>query len=164
MNKIAIGSGVIAAVILGGSALAAGSASGAEFLKKAIEGDNSEIMLGQLAQQKGASAGIRDFGQTLVQDHTQAKQQAEMVAQSMGVTPPTQPMPEASREEKKLQGMSGAAFDREFARYMVQDHRKDIGDFQRQAAKHKGPVSNLARQTLPTLHKHLDMAEKLQRG
>ena len=162
MKTVAIAAGAIS-LLLAAPALAA-SAAGADFLKKAIKGDNSEIMLGQLAQQRGASAGTRAFGQTLVQDHTQAKEQASALAEKMGVTPPTTPMPEASHEAQKLQGLSGAAFDREFARYMVTDHRKDIGDFQRQADKHDGAVSQLAHQTLPTLHKHLDMALKLSHG
>ena len=134
-----------------------------QFLKMALEGDNSEIQLGRLAQNRAASPGVRDFGRTLEQDHSQARDQAMNVARQINV-PPTEAMAPAARQEKaKLRHMSGPAFDREFVRYMVHDHKKDIQDFEEQA-KAGGPTAQLAQATLPTLHKHLDMAEKLEKG
>lgn len=57
-------------------------------------------------------------------------------------------------------GLHGADFDKEFAKYMAKDHKKDIGDYEK-AAKMPGDVGQLAQQTLPILHKHLDEAQKL---
>ena len=45
----------------------------------------------KLAQEKGASDGVRSFGAMLVSDHSAANEKAMSVAQSMGVTPPTEP-------------------------------------------------------------------------
>ena len=132
----------------------------AQFLRQTIQGDNSEIQLGQLAESQGASQGVKDFGRTLEQDHAQARDQAAQVAKQVGVTPPQTMMPEAKQEKAKLSRLHGAAFDREFARYMVDDHKKDIRKFEQQAAG-RGPTAQLARQTLPTLKKHLKMAESL---
>ena len=53
------------------------------------------------------------------------------------------------------------AFDREFARYMVQDHKTDISDFEKQVATGDKATADLARQTLPVLRKHLATAEHL---
>ena len=133
------------------------------FLTKAMKGDNSEVMLGQLAQQRGMSQGIRDFGGMLVTDHSHARDQASQLAGSMGVSAPTDPMAQAARERRKLERLSGPAFDHEFARYMVVDHTKDIADFRREADGH-GPVADLARNTLPDLHKHLNLARSLLNG
>ncbi len=131
------------------------------FLTDAIKGDNSEIQLGQLAQTKAASKGVKDFGQTLVTDHGKAKDQASTLAQQANMTVPTEMKPEAKSELQKLQGMSGAAFDKEFVSYMVQDHKKDIAKFQ-QEANGSAPVADMAKQQLPTLKKHLDIAQGLQ--
>ena len=150
-----------AALLLAGSAAAAAAAPPAQFLRQAIEGDTSEIQLGKLAQSQGASQGVKDFGRTLEQDHTTALGQASQTAQKMGVTPPKDVMPEARKEKAKLKGLHGAAFDREFVRYMIQDHKKDISKFEQQAAG-KDQTAELARQTLPTLRKHLQVAESLQ--
>jgi len=134
-----------------------------EFIKDAIRGDNSEMTLGQMAAERGASADLRQFGQTLHDDHAQARSDAMRVAEQLGVRAPDTMMPEARQEQRKLDGLRGRAFDREFARYMVKDHRKDIADFRKQARR-GGPVGDLAQRTLPDLQKHLAMAMRLDHG
>ena len=141
------------------SALAAKSAE--EFIKDAIQGDNSEVMLGQLAQDKAGSQKMRELGQMLVADHSKAKEEASSVAKTLGVTPPDQPTTQAQDEQTKLSKLSGDDFDKEFARYMVTDHQKDIKEFQDQANANQGPTSDMAAKQLPTLQKHLAMAQAL---
>lgn len=134
-----------------------------QFLTEAMQGDNSEVKLGQLAADMGSSQGVRDFGQMLVDDHGKAKQQVAQVATSMGVAVSDDAMPEANLEYDKLMGMKGAAFDKEFVSYMVDDHKKDIDKFQQEAnSADPAQVTDLAKQTLPTLQKHLDTAKSLQ--
>lgn len=146
-------------------ALAAPSfaASDKAFLKKAMEGDNSEVHLGKLAEQRGSSQGLRDFGRMLDMDHGMHKDKVATLASSMGEKPTDDMTAEAKLEDRKLQRLSGPKFDREFARYMVKDHKKDISDYEKQA-KGKGPVADMARDTIPILRKHLDTAEQLTRG
>jgi putative membrane protein len=133
-----------------------------EFLTDAIQGDLSEIKLGTLAEKNGGTANSRDFGKTLVIDHTQAQQQAKATAEQVGVTPPAQPTAAAQSEYDKLSKLKGAAFDREFADYMVKDHQDDIRKFTAEANE-SGPTSTLAEDQLPTLRKHLKMAQGLQK-
>jgi putative membrane protein len=138
-------------------ALSVGTAAQADsprkFLHKATAGDSSEIMLGHLAAHRGGSPGVRDFGRTLVRDHTRAREQAVRVAHQVGAPPSYTPMPQA---------LGRGEFDREFVRYMVHDHRKDISDFRDEAREHDGPVSALAEKQLPVLQKHLDIALSLR--
>jgi putative membrane protein len=149
---------LVASAALAGAALAA---SDQDFLKKALEGDNSEMALGQMAEQRGASAGVRDFGRMLHDDHAAAKAKALPVAQEHGVPDTADMAPEAKAEAQKLKGLSGPAFDREFVRYMVTDHKKDIADFQKQARHGDRQTASLARETLPDLRKHLKTAQQL---
>jgi putative membrane protein len=144
------------------SASSAFAAADKAFLKKAMEGDNSEIHLGQMAAQKGASAGVRDFGRMLVSDHTKGKADVLPVAQSHRLTPNDDIAMEAKAEAAKLDHLSGPAFDREFASYMVKDHKKDIADYEKQAKKGDAATASFAKQTLPTLRKHLQMAQQLR--
>jgi putative membrane protein len=134
-----------------------------DFLKDAIKGDNSEIRLGHLAARSGSRPAVRDFGQTLVADHTKAKAQAGRVARQLGVDVPSGAMLKADAEYLKLQALSGRSFDREFVGYMIRDHQQDIHDFTAFARGHRGAVGDLAQAQLPTLHKHLRMAEDLMR-
>jgi putative membrane protein len=165
MKSILAGVGGAALLVLGAQAALAATitSTGTTFVKNAIQGDNAEIKMGQLAQQNGGSQGVKGFGKTLVTDHTAAKQEAESVAKQMGVTPPPDVKPDAQQAYDKLSKMSGASFDREFAQHMVMDHRKDIAEFREQARAGLGPASNLAAKQLPTLEKHLRTAEDLQK-
>ncbi|HEV2595943.1 MAG TPA: DUF4142 domain-containing protein [Sphingomicrobium sp.] len=135
----------------------------AKFLHAAIQGDNSETRLGQLIATQGASSSVRNFGSTLVSDHTQARAQAVEVARKMHVPAPSSMMPEARAEYAKLKRLHGPAFDREVRRYMVNDHRKDIADFEQQARGRERSTAALAQAQLPTLRKHLRLAESLPR-
>ena len=141
-------------------ALAEDSASQA-FIKKAIEGNLAEIALGQLAQQKAAAEPVRQFGRMLMSDHSQANDKAKQAATSMGVAPPTQPSAEQQATFQKLSGESGADFDRDFVAEMVKDHEHNIAEFQKEANEAKDAASQYATDTLPTLQKHLSMAQSL---
>src|SRR5262249_10769252 len=77
----------------------------------------------------GASDGVRSFGQMLQQDHAAANKKAESVAQSMGMTPPTEPNSKQKADYDRLSKLSGGKFDREFVNHMVMDHKKDIKEF-----------------------------------
>jgi putative membrane protein len=150
---------ILAALSFGG--LAARADSPREFLTQAQQGANAEIMLGQLAAERGRSPGVREFGQTLVEDHRQARQEVRDLGRRFGVRPTREVTPEAREERDRLAAMGGRRFDREFIRHMVDDHRKDIAEFRDEAREGHGAVSDLARRQLPTLRKHLDMAMAL---
>lgn len=135
-----------------------------DFLKDAIRGDNSEIKLGQLAAQNGGSRAVRVYGRTLVADHGKGKAQAARLARHLGVNVPSRAMLKADAEYLKLRALSGRRFDREFVGYMIDDHRQDIQSFRHMARTHHGSVGYLAARQLPTLQKHLRMAEQIQSG
>jgi len=131
------------------------------FVKKAIEGNLAEVQMGQLAQQKGATQPVRDFGVMLAKDHSDANQQAMALAQKVGVTAPTAPNSEQKKMYDRLSKLSGAQFDREFAKAMVSDHKKDISEYQKEAKSKNANVAQYAQATLPHLDQHLKAAESL---
>jgi putative membrane protein len=155
------GSILFAAVLM---PLAARADSPREFLDHALRGDNSEIMLGNLAADRARDPAVRDFGRTLVSDHSKARSEVLDVGRRYGIRPTREMAPEAREERDRLMGMRGRDFDREFVRYMIDDHRKDIGDFRDEAREHHGSVSDLAGRQLPTLREHLRLAMSLDRG
>jgi len=143
--------------------MAARADSPREFLYHALQGDNSEIMLGNLAADRARDPAVRDYGRKLANDHSQARSEVLDVGRRFGIRPTREVAPEARDEREKLQDMRGRDFDREFVRYMIDDHRKDIGDFRDEAREHHGEVSDLAGRQLPTLHEHLRIAMSLDR-
>lgn len=140
------------------------AADDATFLTDAIMGSNAEIAMGQLATEKGESDGVKTFGATLVADHGLAKQEAGALAASMQVPVTNDVKPDAKEEMAKLEKLSGAEFDKEFAAHMVMDHEKDIAAFKEKAAEGDKPVPAFAAKTLPTLQKHLETAQSLNGG
>jgi putative membrane protein len=146
------------------AAAPAADSHAAQFLTDAIRGDNAEIKAGQAAQSMGSSQGVKDFGKMLVDDHTKARDQASEVAKAMNVPVPSDTPPEADQELKMTMGMTGAAFDKDFVTMEVKDHKKDIAKFQAEASSSDpSQVTDLAKQTLPTLKKHLQTAQSLQK-
>src|SRR3954453_5940040 len=74
-----------AAVLATTSALAAPAPA---FLKNAAQGDQSEVTLGNLAAQRGASPGVRDYGRRLATDPGAHLGQVQALAGRMHVRLP----------------------------------------------------------------------------
>jgi putative membrane protein len=131
-----------------------------QFLTKAAEGGKAEVELGQLATQKASSDAVKKFGQRMVDDHSKAGQQLEELAAKKGVTLPDKPDAKERQEKARLEKLSGEQFDRAYMRHMVQDHTKDVAEFQRESKMAKDPdVKAFATETLPTLQQHLSLAK-----
>jgi putative membrane protein len=128
------------------------------FLTEAMQGDMAEVQLGKLAQQKGQSEDVKQFGQMLEQDHSQHLQQAQQEAQQLGVTAPQQLDAKHKATYERMSKLTGAQFDKQFTKHEVADHKKDIAEYQKQA-KSKGPLAQFAQQTVPVLQKHLQTAQ-----
>lgn len=141
---------------------AAGNIDGA-FLTDAMKGDNSEVALGKIAQTKGSAQGVKDLGTMLVSDHGAHKTEVAALAQQAGVAVTDDIMDEAKTLETKLNGLSGDAFDKAFVDAAVEDHQKDIAKYEAQAKSGDAQTAALANKTLPTLRKHLDAAQALQK-
>jgi len=154
-----IGVALCVTILLASPCLAQDRASH-KFLKEAIEGNFAEVQMGQLAQKQGNSDGVRSFGQMLEKDHSEANKKAVVVANSLGMTPPTEPSIKQKADYDKMSKMSGAQFDKAFAAHMGADHKKDIKEYER-ASKLKDAAGPYAVETLPALRKHLDAAQAL---
>jgi putative membrane protein len=127
------------------------------------EANQTEIHMGQLAEQKGASEDARNYGKTLVTDHEDSDKQVVNLAAKQGITLKTaSPGVTDKMEMAKLESLAGSDFDKTFAKHMIDDHKSDIAKMQSaQKAKLPEDVLQLVTNTLPTLQKHLELAQKL---
>jgi putative membrane protein len=86
-----------------------------------------DIETGSLAVKKGSTQDVRDFGKMLVNDHTNVRQQGRDLAKKLGVTPtPPKDFSMAADHKaamKKLEGLSGPAFDKAFYTHEVAYHK-----------------------------------------
>jgi putative membrane protein len=132
------------------------------FIKNAAEGGMSEVELGQLAQQKGSNPAVKDFGAMMVKDHTAANEKLKTVAAAKQVALPDSPSLMQKASTKKLDMMSGDSFDKAYVKGMIDDHKADIKEFQKEATDGKDPeVKAFAVATLPTLKMHLQKIQAI---
>jgi putative membrane protein len=133
-----------------------------EFIEDAAKGGMFEVQSGKLAEQKAKDEAVKSFAQRIVQDHTKANDELQQIAQAKGVKMPDKEKWMQRHEMSKLQKLTGADFDREYAQHSVKDHEKDIKDFEKAASKVKDPdLKAWAEKQLPVLREHLAMAQKL---
>jgi putative membrane protein len=148
-------------LILAGSSTQALAKADTAFLTEAIQINLAEISVGDLAQKNGGSDDVKSFGKMLVDDHTASNTKATSLAQANGVTPPTEPKAADKQKHDELAKLSGADFDREFAKAMVKGHEEAISKFEA-ASKGDDDIAKFAQETLPTLQKHLKAAQTLE--
>jgi putative membrane protein len=132
------------------------------FVTTAAEDGLAEVELGKIAQQNGASAAVKQFGQRMVDDHTKAGKELETIASKLGVTAPKEPGSKHQGDIKKFSKLTGEKFDREYAEHMVKDHEKAVSLFEKQSKSGDADeLKQFASKTLPTLQEHLKMARSL---
>jgi putative membrane protein len=133
----------------------------AAFLTDAMQSDNNEVAIGQLAQAQGASQKVKDFGKMIATDHGAHKQEVAALANSAGVPVTDDPSVEGTANLDKLKALSGAEFDKQLKAMAIASHTKGIAKYEQQAKSGDAQTAALANKTLPTLRKHLDMANAL---
>ena len=133
-----------------------------DFIMDAAMGGLMEVELGRIAAQQGASDAVKQFGQKMVDDHSQANTELTTLATSKGITLPTALDDKQRQQVTKLSAMSGAEFDRAYVKMMLSDHNKDVKAFEKQSTRGTDPdVKAFAGKTLPTLQEHLTMIKTL---
>jgi putative membrane protein len=163
-RKLILATGLAAAMAFSATAAVAqdkaADKDSVKFIKDAIEANYAEIDAGKLAQEKGNSEAVKQYGAMLVKDHTDSNDKAKQVASQLGVDPPTGASVTQKATYLKWKVLSGDTFDRTFAKDMVKDHQATIEEFQAESKK-SDPAGTFAQQTLPTLQNHLREARTL---
>jgi putative membrane protein len=138
------------------ASVAVADSADSSFYKSAAEGGMSEVELGQLAQQKASNPAVKDFGAMMVRDHTAANEKLKALAASKQVSLPDSPSMMQKASKTKLNLLSGDSFDKSYVKGMIDDHKEDIKEFQKEVAEGQDPQAKaFASATLPTLRMHL---------
>jgi putative membrane protein len=134
----------------------------AKFAVAAANGGMAEVELGTLAQQKAANAKVKDFGAMMVSDHSKANDEMKALAKSKGITLPAAIDQDEQKVKDDLSAKSGADFDKAYVSNMIDDHKKDIKEFENASQNCKDTdLKAFAAKTLPTLKMHLDAIQKI---
>jgi putative membrane protein len=139
------------------------SGNDSDFNKKAAKGGMAEVELGRLAARKGATPEVREFGNRMIRDHSKANRQLAALAASKGIELSKSDSLSEDVSAVHLKMLSGKSFDEAYIKMMVDDHKEDVADFQKESESAQDPdVKNFATKTLPTLQGHLTKIEQIQ--
>ena len=137
--------------------------SDTEFAAKAAQGGKAEVQLGKLAEKKGQSEAVRAFGHRMADDHAAANKTLAKVARKEKINLPKELDKESQETYDRLAKLSGPDFDRSYVQDMINDHKKDVSEFKKEASDGKNEtIRTFAAETLPTLQDHLKAAREMK--
>lgn len=135
--------------------------SDTQFAVVTADGGLLEVHLGELAQWNGNSEEVKSLGQMMVDDHSKANLELNTLALRKSISLPTKLSDKNQKEYDDLADKTGVEFDKAYAAFMVDDHKKDIAMFSDQAEKGKdAELKAWASDKIPTLEHHLEAAEQ----
>ena len=137
-----------------------------KFVAAATQGDINEIKLSELAQQKTTNPAVKAFAEKMVKEHKMMLKAMAPFADAWGIPVATDLDDDHKTEYKKLDGLSGADFDKEYIDQMVSDHAKGLDAFTDEAKDTKDAKLHavvLKGKTMVAAHKNMayDLKKKL---
>src|SRR5579871_3426286 len=124
LKRIAAGL-VFAGLLAAGRAAAADTSLSREassFIKEASEGNQGEIAMAELAQQKSQNPEIKQLAEMIQNDHQKAQDKLQTIAATHNVTLDQGLTWSQKRSQAKLEKLSGTDFDRQYAKDMLEGH------------------------------------------
>jgi putative membrane protein len=132
------------------------------FFKSAAEGGLAEVNAGKLAENKGTTPAIKDFGGMMVKDHSTSDQKLWSLAASHNIDLPKTPSVEQQAAGDRLKLLSGQFFDKAYVKNQIDAHRDTIALFKKEIASgHDPQAKQFATATLPKVQEHLDKIMKI---
>jgi putative membrane protein len=162
-NSTQMGAGATAATASGTAKL---TAADRKAIMDMAMSNMAEVEMGKMAQSKSQNADVKAFAQKMVDDHGKALTEVQTLAQSKGVTLPTELDAKHKALAAKLEKANGDAFDKAYTKQGgVAAHKDTLAKLQKasKAAKDadvKGQVDKM----IPVVQEHLKHAEQVASG
>lgn len=132
------------------------------FLTKTFENSSAEAQMSQLAAQKSPSPDVKQYGQKMVQIHSQLSTQLQPVAKMLGVKTEAKPSKKQNKEIEQLKTLSGPQFDQAYIKAMATDQKHDVKSFKDEETAAQSPtVKKAAQMDEPVLSQHLQILQQL---
>lgn len=141
--------------------LDATSATG--FVNEMARSDLYEINAGKLAQSRGNSAEVKNFGAMMVKDHSATTAQIKAIVKAENMSsPPAALDPKRQAMINALDGAPAASFDRVYMDQQVKAHDEALNMLRTYAQDGtNADLKAFATKTAPKVAQHLEMAQKM---
>jgi putative membrane protein len=137
----------------------------ADFMVKAADGGMEEVEMGRMAGDKATNQRVKNFGQMMVDDHSKANDELKSLASQRNVTLPATVSSNHQSDMDNVNKKTGKDFDKKYMSMMVDDHQKDVSEFEKASKNVKdADVKAWIDKTLPVLRKHLDSAKAINKS
>lgn len=132
------------------------------FMQKAYSGGMMEVELGRLAQHNASSDKVKQFGERIIVDHTQANKELKTIAQKNNINLSDKMLTENQSMYDQLAKFRGSEFDKQYMNKMVEDHKADISEFEQSSGTETNKeIHQWIINTLPILRQHLKLAQEI---
>ena len=133
----------------------------AMFMKDAAAGGMMEVTFAELAAKKASSPKVKAFATQMIRDHGKANAQVAAIAEKAGVLLPTDFSAEQKKHFDHLSTLSGAEFDKQYMKMMVEDHQKTLELFKHGQDVNKQDLASFAKETVPVIERHHEQAKAI---
>jgi putative membrane protein len=141
-----------------------------EKIEKIHAANQAEIHMGQMGAQQAQSPEVKQFAETLQQDHEKADQKLTSAAQQAGFQIEgkafQKKQDDAMKDMKKLQGKKAEDFDKDFVSRMVKEHEKDLKEVKKAAEEarkaNQTELASALEAMTSGMQRHLDEAKRLE--
>jgi len=136
----------------------AGLAADSSFIQMAGSLGLLQLKLGKLAEEKGSSSSVRDFGKRMVADYTKANEELAAGAKQAAYPAPLM-LRQHQQVLERFVRTGRSSFDKNYMAEMVNDHGEAVHLFQQESEGGRvASLKQLASRMLPTLQQHLSLA------
>jgi putative membrane protein len=134
----------------------------AAFFKGAAANGIAEIEAGRLAESKGSSQGVKDFGAMMVKDHSASNETLQTLAKAKNVGLSFDSSITRMAAKAMLEVLSGRLFDQSYIKNQISAHRQAIALLKKEIDSGlDSDAKAFASAALPSLRSHLDALKTL---
>lgn len=134
--------------------------SAQDFVDQAASGGMFEVKSSELALDRSENADIQAFAQKMIDDHTKANDKLASIAREEGLTVPTEVSGDPSMLLQAVEAAEGEEFDATYVENQTTGHETTVKLFETYAQSGDDEaLVTFAKDTLPTLQAHLEMAQ-----
>jgi len=161
-------SGLLLSAVVGSAPAAAQQAkslaSDSAFIVKAGSAGVLQVKLGQLAEKKGNSPAVVEFGKRMAADYSKTNEELKTAAKQAGF-----PAPVLSRQDQQIfdrfNSMGRSSFDKNYMAQTVTGHSDAVRLFQQESKDGRvQSLKQLASKMLPEMEQRLNVATETARS
>jgi putative membrane protein len=131
------------------------------FVEDTLKGNETQVEMSQLAQQKAFSGDVKDFSQHMIQIHTQLNQQLAPLAKQLEVSDNQKPSKQEKKVLAQLEQLSGQDFDTAYLQAMAKEQEHSLKEFKGEESTQNPTIQKATKVDEPVLTQNYQVLQKI---